>query len=175
MCSDWARGPHLCGNLSLWAELCVVNKALIVGTPRTRTVLTEISLTTVGPSSLTSYSLPPSILSPCDNRDIPELVPCLTAGLSLNSSGLRGMLEWRAKQRGSRRRTDKRKWTTLINLSQLLLLVLEAPGRLRQARPAQTHAHTNTHTHRGRENICHTKCKSRASQSICSCVVGLTM
>lgn len=19
MCSDWARGPHLCGNMSLWA------------------------------------------------------------------------------------------------------------------------------------------------------------
>lgn len=148
MCSDWARGPHLCGNMSLWAELCVVHKALMLGTPTTPAVLTEISLTTLRPSSLTSCSLPPSIISPCDNRDIPELVPCLAAGLSLNSSGVCGMLDWRVEQRGSQRRTDERKWTTLINSGLLWLLVLEAPGCPRQGGPAQKHAHKHTEAQR---------------------------
>ncbi|CAB1435814.1 unnamed protein product [Pleuronectes platessa] len=67
-------------------ELRVGIKALMVETPGTPAVLTKVNLTMVGPSGLTSRSLPPSILSPCDNRDIPELVPCLATGLSLNSS-----------------------------------------------------------------------------------------
>lgn len=109
MCFDWAEGRHLCGNMSLWAELGVVIKALRMETPTTPAVLTEVDLTTVGPSSLTLCSLPPSILSPSDNRDIPELGLCLTAGLSLNSSGVCGMLDWRAEQPGGQRRTDERK------------------------------------------------------------------
>lgn len=85
------------------------------------TVRTEGSLTAVRPFGLTSRSLPPSILS-CDNRDIPEPAPCLTAGLSLNSSGVWGMWEWRREQPGGYRGTHKRKWKTLINSSLLCLL-----------------------------------------------------
>ena len=73
--------------------VCVVIKVVMMETPTTPAVQTKVNLTVLGPSGLTSRSLPPSILSPCDNRDIPELVPCLAAGLSLNSSGVCGMLD----------------------------------------------------------------------------------
>ncbi len=147
MRSDWARGMHLCGNMSLWAELCVVIKDLMMETPTTPAVLNKVSLTTLRPSGLTSCSLPPSILSPCDNRDIPELAPCLAAGLSLNSSGVCGMLDWRGEQPGGWRRTDERKWTTLINSGLLWLLVLEAPECPLQDGLAHMHAHRRAHTH----------------------------
>lgn len=95
---DWARGMQLCGNMIPWAELCVVITGLMVEAPTTPAVLTKVNLTAVGLSGLTFCSLPPSTLSPCDNRDIPELVPCLATGLSLNSSGVCGMLDWGAEQ-----------------------------------------------------------------------------
>lgn len=59
-----------------------------------------------GSYTLTSCSLPPSIVSRCDNRDIPELGLGLTTGLSLNSSEVRGMLDWRAGQPEANRREE---------------------------------------------------------------------
>lgn len=159
MSSDWARGMHLCGNLSLGAKLCVVIKDVVMDTPTTPAVQTKVSLPMLGPSSLTSCSLPPSILSPCDNRDIPELLPCLAAGLSLNSSGVCGMLDWRAEQPGGWRRTDERKWTTLINSGLLWLLVLEAPGCPQQDGPAHERSHRPAH----KRTPLHTQKRGRTS------------
>lgn len=144
---------HLCGNMIPWAELCVVIKDLMMEASTAPAVLTIVDLTTMGLPGLTSCSLPPSTLSPCDNRDIPELAPCLATGLSLNSSGVWGMLEWRVEQRGRRKQTDKGKWATLINSGLLCLLVLEAPGCPQQDGAAHTHAPTHSHTHTSRENI----------------------
>lgn len=105
---DWARGTHLCGNIIPWTELCEVIKDLMMETRTTPAVLTKDNLTTLGPSGLTSCSLLPSNLSHCDNRDIPEFAPCLAAGLSLNSSGVCGMLDCRAEQPGGWRRTERK-------------------------------------------------------------------
>lgn len=119
---------HLCGNMIPRAELCVVIKRLIKEAHTTPAVLTEVHRAPVGLSRLTSCPLSPSTLSPCDNRDIPQLVPCLATGLSLNSSKVCGMLDWRAERWGRQSQTDEGKWTTLINSGLLCLLMLEAPG-----------------------------------------------
>lgn len=166
-------GPEAHTSVVIWAyeQSCVAIKYLTMESPTTPAVLTKVKLTTCGPMA---WPPVPFLPPPCDNRDIPELVPCLAAGLSLNSSGVCGMLDFRAEQPGDWRQTDERKWTTLIIWGLLWLLVLEAPGCPQQDGPAHMYANRRAHTHISRENICHTMCKSAASQSICSCVVGLT-
>lgn len=107
--------------------------------------LTRVNRTTQGPSGLTSCPLPPSILSPCDNRDIPELLPCLAAGLSLNSSGVCGMLDWRAE---AARRPEANRREEMNNINKLRSVM--APGAWSTWMPTagwtSTNACTQAHT-----------------------------
>lgn len=93
---------------------------------------------------LTLCPLPPFILSCCDNRDIPELTPCLAVGLSLNSAGVCGMLDrWVEWSRGMKRKwkTFKKKKKTWALKQFLLRGTLECP---RQGKWMQWHVHKLT-------------------------------
>lgn len=97
VCSGRSRGMHLSADVDLsvcWAESGdhSTRKSSEVGSP-------DLSQ----PNNRGALAWPPvpsslPILSPCDNRDIPQPVPCLATGLSLNSSGVCGMLDGRVEQ-----------------------------------------------------------------------------